>query len=232
MARRYNLQFPPPYVSRRKPGQRRKDHGARKRDAEWRAYQGAWMKPINEMRCTAEDFHHVRRNVLVLNRAQTARVLRTSVSSILNWELGTHPVPFHAYLALVMISESLHFKLENEQWRDWRFEAWYNHAPGLPARERKNTAYLVHRASGACFSSADLLQIHTQMVRLAAIESEAIELRGKVGELTAENTSLRELFRVDGVTEEVNAMRSRLDQLLGSINTAQIVRLRAVAGGK
>jgi hypothetical protein len=215
----------------RKPGQRVKDHGARQHEAEWRAYQAAWQKPINEMRGTAEEFYQLRRTVLGLNRKQTGRLLRVSVNTVLNWEHGVYPVPFYAYLALVLVAESVHYKLANEQWRDWHFIERFNADQALPARQRKHVACLVHPESGACFSAEDLLAIHYQMQKLAALEGEALKLRGEVDTLTAENTQLREMFRDDGVTEELHSMQNRLQTLLAKVNTAAVLNFRKAASG-
>ena len=231
MTRAYALKCPPPRVTENKrPGQRLRDHGARRRENAWRAFQAAWQKPINEMRGTAEEFFHIRRNVLVLNRVQTARLLRVTKDSVLKWEHGVHPVPFYAFLALLLISESVHYKLANEQWKDWHFAERFDADQVLPAKKRKSIAYLIHRRSGACFSSDDLLFIHGQIQKLAQLESEALALRDKVDELVGENTHLREMFRVDGVTAELHGMRAQIDALLGRVNTATVLPLRAVEG--
>lgn len=223
---------PRPWVALRKPGQRKKDHGARKREAEWRAYKALWQKPIDEIRDPeGEDFYQLRRNVLGLNRKQCARLLRVSVSSVLFWETGRHPVPFYAYAMLLFVSESQAYRLASYQWRDWRFVERFNSDAVLPRKQQRSTAYLVNRRTGACFSSEDLDYIYLQVQRLAQLEGEALELRQRVDGLTTENTSLRELYRVDGVTGQLHDMRAQLDALLSRINTAEVIGLRA-AGGK
>jgi DNA-binding transcriptional regulator YiaG len=89
-----------PRFALRKPGQRRSDHGARRREVERRAYQAAWQKPLDQIECSAEHFYNLRRNVLSMNRKQAARLLRIGVQSVLNWENGVHPVPFGMFCAL------------------------------------------------------------------------------------------------------------------------------------
>jgi DNA-binding transcriptional regulator YiaG len=158
--------FPAPWFSA--GGRRPVDHGARKRAAEWRAYQATWQTPIDQLECSAQRFYTLRRNVLGLNRKQTARLLRVGVQSVLNWESGTHPVPFYAFLSLFLISESQHYRLANEAWRDWEFKQRYDPDP----RIRKHVTYIVNRKTGAAFTPEDLNRFDHQMARLAALESE------------------------------------------------------------
>ncbi len=148
--------FPAPAFVARQPGQRRVDHGARKHEAEWRAYQAAWQQPINEIRCSAEAFHHQRRYALMLNRKQTARLLRVSVNSVLNWEYGVHPVPFAAYLALLLISQSEHYRLSGEAWRDFELRQRFNPDQRASRKKHGYVVELVDRITGAAFTPDDL----------------------------------------------------------------------------
>src|SRR5262249_42878988 len=154
--------FPAPAFVARQPGQRRVDHGARKHEAEWRAYQASWQAPINELRCSAEHFHHLRRYVLMLNRMQTARLLRVSVNSVLNWEHGVHPVPFPAYLALLLVSQSEHYRLAGAPWQDFELRQRFNADVRAPKRERGYVVELVDRVTGAVFTP-DVLRRYWQM---------------------------------------------------------------------
>jgi transcriptional regulator with XRE-family HTH domain len=228
-ALRDRAKFQPPLFAMRKPGQRRKDHGARKREAEWRAYQGTWQRPIDELECTAEAFYNLRRNALGLNREQAGRLLRVGSQSLLNWEHGRHPVPFYAFLAMLLISESQHYRLANEAWREWEFVQRFDADASLPVKQRKHVATLVNRETGAHFTPDELDRLHFTMQKLVQLESENRALRGKVEALTSENSEIRELFRVDGVTGELHDMRERLEALLGKINTAAVLPLRKTA---
>lgn len=193
------------------------DHGARKRAALWQAYQAAWQKPIDELECSAERFYNLRRNVLSLNRKQTARLLRVGVTSVLNWETGVHPVPFYAYLALLLVSESLHYRLANEEWQDWQMVERFNADGALPRKKQRSVSYLVNRRTGASYTPEVLDYIHEQVARASAIESEAHRLRGQLDNLAAENAALREKSGVDGMTAELDEMRGRLEAMLSRV---------------
>jgi hypothetical protein len=219
--------FPPPWHA---DGRRRADHGARKRISQWRAYQATWRKPIDQLECNAERFHYLRRHVLMLNRKQTAQLLRVSVSSLLNWESGVHPTPFYAYLSLLLISESQHYRLANEAWRDWEFTEILD-ASRHGQHKGGFVTYISNRKIGAAFTPEELERYSLQMSRLAALESANAELREQVDALARENTEIRELFRVQGVTDELHGMRERVEALLGRINTAALLPLKKVASG-
>ncbi len=191
-------QGPPPLFAKRQPGQRTLDHGAQNRIAEWRAYQATWQKPIDEIEFNAERFYNLRRNILGLNRKQTARILRAHTNSILNWENGTHPPPFYAYLALLLISQSLHYRLAHDSWKDWEIVERFNSDSRAPAAERKHVAALVNRTTGAHFSPGDLDRYNEAMNKLAQLEADNFALR-------AENLELRE--RSSSAYQEEQAAR-------------------------
>ncbi len=205
---------------------------ARKREAEWRAYQATWQKPIDEIVCTAEDFYQLRRNVLGLNRHETARLFRVSVKKVLNWERGTTELPFYAYLALLLVSQSQHYRLANEAWRDWEFGERYDANARLPMKRQGQVFFLVNRKTGAYFEPEHLNSLHATMQELARLDSKRYELEQRVGSLTAENTSLRKMFLADGVTAELHDMQDRLQKLLGRVNTAEVLNLPKVAAAR
>lgn len=224
--------FPPPRIlvprkRRDDPNRARADHRARKRENEWRAYQATWQRPINQLKCSAERFYDLRRNVLVLNRKQAARLLRVGVTSVLNWETGVHPVPFYAYLALLLVSESQHFRLANWAWRHWEFiQRVDSDSRNQYSGHELHITELVNRKTGTHFSPQELDRFYWQLQQAIALESEAITMQKKLEDLTRENTEIRELFRVDAVTAEVQDMRKRVGELLGKINTAAVITLK------
>ena len=183
-------QFPAPWHADGRP---RADHKARKRAAEWRAYQATWYAPIDQLECNAERFYYLRRNVLGLNRKQAARLLRVGVNSVLNWEKGKHPVPFYAYLSLYLISESQHYRLSNEAWRDWEIKQRYD-ASRDGQHKGGDVVYLVNRITGDAFTPQELLSYGLNMQRLAALkDAEMKRGRGDCSPLPAPNRFTRNL---------------------------------------
>lgn len=221
--------YPRPWVVLKEPGQRKRDHRARRREKEWKAYRALWQKPIDQIRTpTGEDFYNLRRNILLLNRKQTARVLRCGVQSVLNWETGRHPVPFYAYLALQLMSEATHYRLASAAWSEWQIIERTDTDSTRQYSKRGSgiVTELIHPPTGAAFTPDQLKRFHFLMQQAVAASSENITLLRKVDELTQANTELRRLFLANGVTDEVHAMQDRLQALLGRINTATVLPLK------
>lgn len=199
---------------------RRTLHAARKQAAQHRVFLACWHGRVDELQCTPERFHELRRDVLLLNREQTARVLRVGRSTVANWESARNPVPFTAFLALLLIAESERYRLApDEQWRDWEFIQW------LPHGQKNPVTFFVNGKTGSCHTAEDMeaLAVHWSKLRVAALDSENCALRDKVLALTQENQEIRTLFRNSGVTAEMHGMKDRLGELLGRINTARLL---------
>jgi hypothetical protein len=62
----------------------------------------------------------------------------------------------------------------------------------------------------------------------AAIEDNVV-LQAKIDALVRENTEIRELFRVGGVTDELHEVRARMEALVAKVNTAKVLPLRKAA---
>lgn len=147
-----------------------------------------------------------------------------SVSSLINWENGVHPVPFYAYLALLLVSESQHYKLASYDWRDWRFIERGNTDSRQQYRGRESRiTELVNPTLGAAFTPRQLENYHLLMQQAAAALSANVMLQAKVDELVQANTSLPRLFLTNGLTAELHAMRDRMEALVRRINTAEVV---------
>ena len=56
---------------------------------------------------------------------------------------------------------------------------------------------------------------------------QVVELRSKLDAAIAENKRLRQMFRENGVTAEVEAMQDKITALLEGIRTAKIIDLGA-----
>jgi hypothetical protein len=86
---------------------------------------------------------------------------------------------------------------------------------------------LINRKTGASFTPDELNYFHMLMQQATAALEANVDLQAKIGELVAENTGLREMFRANGVTDELHAMRERMEGLLARINTAAVLPLEA-----
>jgi DNA-binding transcriptional regulator YiaG len=225
--RKREIKFPRVEFARKAPGQRVRDHGARRREAEWKAYQASWQTPINELKCDAGAFYTLRRHVLNLNRLQTARLLRVAVNSVLNWEHGTHPVPFPAFLALHMIAQSLQYHFADTAWRDWELRCHWDEVPGRRkvSGNAQYSTYLYNRRTGYSHTPEQLNQFWIVSQMAEAFKSTNRELCERIENLTSENQELRDLLLQAGVTDALHAMKQQLDALVAKANTARIVEM-------
>lgn len=122
------------------------------------------------------------------------------------WMSGASPVPFAAYRLAKWRSEG---QFEDVLGREWR-DIWHN------------GRYLFIPGWRAGFSPDELRQLFYQLQDRNFYKSEVAQLKGLVGNLTAENTRIRELYLSGGVTDELREMHERLAALLARLGTAKV----------
>jgi transcriptional regulator with XRE-family HTH domain len=187
------------------------------------AYVAAWSQPYMQIRqADGEEFFQLRRHVLQLSRADVARLLRVAKNTVWDWETGRTRLPFCAFFALRLISESLRFRLASEAWRDWELD---EHCVVSGNTEMREATYLRNSKIGACFEPHDLENLHLVMQRVQQLDDTNRELQARVEALTHENTELRELFLSDGVTSQLHDVRDQVQALYDRINTATVHQL-------
>lgn len=178
----------------------------------------AWIIASNPARkVTGEAFRTLRESVLRLTRLQAATYLRVSARAVGTWESGKAPVPFAAFEALRLLSESREFRLSHPMWDGW----FMNPQTGeLVSPDVGKLAVLPEEISGLprLYAERDM---HKRT---------AEKLRKELEALTAENTRLRKLFAADGVTDELRSMQDHLAGLLERIATARVLDFPAPAG--
>ncbi|MBT0962053.1 hypothetical protein [Denitromonas iodatirespirans] len=171
----------------------------------------AWIvasRPGQE--ATSGRFRHMRKYVLQLTRQQAAVYLRVSPRTIAAWETDASAVPFSAYEALRLLSESPEFRLSHRRWDGWFVNP---QSGGLVSPDRGRLAVTPEEING-------LPQLYAQR---EFHRSEADRLKRELAEAIAENTRLRELFLSDGVTDQLRGMHDQLSGLLGRIGTAKVL---------
>lgn len=192
----------------------------------WAGYRPRWLREA-EMQATVEPlaFKQLRAWTLCMSFEQCAAFLRVDASEIEQWEAGTAPIPYAAFIALRLAVNIEYLPHQVKAWADW----WI-----IPDGE--HVGMLMNRKTGAMFSEPEINALsHTVAAANRAkdrAEKENASLHEQVARLTTENTRLRQLFNEDGVTKELRQMQERMATLLVSIGTAEIIDYAPAKAGR
>lgn len=183
-----------------------------------------YIKASPWVEITPQRFQTMRKMILGLQINQCAAYLRVSRSSVSAWESGRTPIPFAAYEALRLQSETNFFKMSHQIW-----DGWY-----------------VQRQTGALISPHDakveilphqLSTMHLTYAQLAIAEEKCHRQARRIDQLEAENARLRGKAKVRQVVEKLESMQATIANLLGDLHTAEIhefpvagMSTRAIAG--
>lgn len=186
-------------------------------------YVAEWKTEADEVQnITADSFKFLRKTILGMTQVECADFLRVHQTTISDWENGYFRVPFSAYYMLVMVSKTPNFRFANEQWAGWKIEVAYD-----PLNKFKPISYLKNEVERISLSPNELLYVRQYLSLGAAAREQVVELRSKLDAAIAENTRLRQMFRENGVTAEIEAMQDKITALLEGMRTAKIVDLSA-----
>ncbi|KAF0102938.1 MAG: hypothetical protein FD187_1775 [bacterium] len=172
-------------------------------------YHPLWVQESQRIHVTPKSFHHLRRSCLNVTRSKVAAYLRVSVRTVQRWENGDAPIPFMAFEVLRLVFESTAHRLSHARWDGWYFD-----------REGRLVSPDVGRLA---VGPEDFTALVFLRGELDAHRQQSASLREEIAALEAENTRIRQMYRDQGVTRELEAMQDRLDGLLASIRTAQVI---------
>lgn len=177
---------------------------------QWLVQSEPW-RPV-----TGQRFKTLRKDVLRLSLAQAAAYLNTTQAEITRWESDVAPVPVAAFEALRLQSVSSFGRLSHRRWDGW----------------------FIQRDTGE-FVSPDVGRLSVGPVeinRLPMLYAErdtfkqlAEQQAARIGELEAENATLRSGKKVKAVSRELEAMQAQIERLLANIHTADVLQF-PVAG--
>ena len=166
-----------------------------------------WVCRSQMRAITPENFTYIR-IVMRMTTEQCAAYLRVSTSTILSWEAGRSPVPFMAFELLRVVSESTSFKLSHPEWDGWFIS---------------DNGHLVSPDVGNSFSPGELNVMSFQRNDLSWMRGEINRLQNELNAMTASNLKLRQMFLSQGVVEELISMKDRLNALVDSVSTDQVI---------
>lgn len=172
-------------------------------------YHPLWVQESQRIQITPKSFHHLRRHCLNVTRARVAAYLRVSVRTVQRWENGDAPIPFMAFEVLRLVFESTAYRLSHAKWDGW-----------FIGQDGRFVSPDVGRLN---VGPEDFTALVFLRGELDAHRQQSARLKEQIAGLEAENTRIRQMYRDQGVTQELEAMQDRLDGLLASIRTAQVI---------
>lgn len=161
-----------------------------------------WVQQSQKLKVGPVNLKHLRRHCLNVTQAQAAAYLRVKLREYQAWERGTMPAPFMAFELLRLVYTSTAYRLSHAVWDGWHFgEDGCLVSPNVGRQEVRPEDFTA----------------------LVFLRGELEAHRRDVARLTAENIRLRQAFRENSITHELEAMQTRLGDLLASIKTAQVI---------
>jgi len=165
-------------------------------------YHPLWVQQSQKLTVGPTNLKHLRRHCLNVTQAQAAAYLRVKLREYQAWERGDKPAPFVAFELLRLVYTSSAYRLSHARWDGWHF--------GQDGR-------LVSPDVGRQEVGPE------DFTALVFLRGELEAHRREVARLKTENARLRQAFRENAITSELEAMQARLGDLLASIQTAQVI---------
>ena len=172
-------------------------------------YHPTWVRHSQDMTVGAENFVHLRRNMLGLSQEKTAAYLRLGVKKIRAWETGKARVPFMAFELLRLVYESTAFRMSHARWDGWFID-----------REGRLVSPDV---GGRGALPEDFAVLPYLKAERDSLREENVKLRKTIGQLERDIARLQSLAQNRVLAQEVAAMQARLSGLVGALQTGAAV---------
>ncbi|MDP2833674.1 MAG: hypothetical protein Q8Q28_10395 [Pseudomonadota bacterium] len=172
-------------------------------------YHPLWVQQSQKLTVGPVNLKHLRRHCLNVTQAQVAAYLRVKLRKYQAWERGDQPAPFMAFELLRLVYTSTAYRLSHAIWDGWHFgKDGCLVSPNVGRQE----------VGPEDFTALVFLRGELETHRL-----ENARYKADMAALEAENIRLRQAFRENAITNELEAMQTRLGDLLASIQTAQVI---------
>ena len=169
---------------------------------------------MKEQGVTAGDIKLWREHCLGMTTAQLAAFVRVNERTIRNWEDGTSAVPFSMWWMVHCTLQDPAFFLTRPGFHDYYID--YDRQTG-EAMLRSYTW------PDICYTPNQLYANRAALNEVSRLQVEVADLKRQVGELTAENTRLRQMAKTGAVTAELKAMQAHIADLLSRMHTADVL---------
>jgi DNA-binding transcriptional regulator YiaG/uncharacterized coiled-coil protein SlyX len=172
----------------------------------------AWvMKPQG---VSAGELKSWRENFMYMNTEQLAALVRVTDRTIRNWENGTSEIPFSMWWMMHATLQDPEYFLTRPGFHD--FYIGYDH-------DKNEPQLCSYTWPDIRCSPTDLYFNRSALNQVSTLQSKVAQQEKTIGELTAENTRLRQMLKAGTVADELTAMHEHIGNLLKQMHTADIV---------
>lgn len=165
---------------------------------------------------TGSTFAMVRKHMLRIDVRQCAAYLGVTQAQVRRWEKGEDPLPFAAFEAIRLQSETTFARLSNSLWDGWYIE-------------QASGRFVSPDIGRLDLSPGDLNALPATLAEVSNLRSVTEKQTRRIDELEAENAALRAGQKVRAVTAELADMHERIGNLLGELQTAAVLPFPAVS---
>ena len=177
---------------------------------QWLVKATPWRSP------TGNTFAMVRKHMLRIDVRQCAAYLGVTQAQVRRWEKGDDPLPFAAFEAIRLQSETTFARLSNSVWDGWYIE-------------QANGRFVSPDRGRLDLSPGDLNALPATLAEVSNLRFVTEKQTCRIDELEAENAALRAGQKVRAVTAELADMHERIGNLLGELQTAAVLPFPAVS---
>ena len=163
---------------------------------------------------TAGALKSWRENIMYMNTEQLASLVRVSDRTVRNWESGATDIPFSMWWVMHSTLQNPDYFLTRPGFHD--FYISYDKQTGEPALCSYTWPDIRATPTNLYFNQAALSSVSQLQHKLEQQEK-------ALGEMTAENTRLRQMLKVGAVEAKLAEMHEHIGTLLTQMRTADIV---------
>lgn len=171
---------------------------------QWLLKSRPWQTPTGGM------FAMVRKHLLRIDVRQCAAYLGVTQAQVRRWEKGEDSLPFAAFEAIRLQSETTFARLSHSSWDGWYIE-------------QAGGRFVSPDCGRLDVSPGDLNALPAMLAEVSILRSTAEKQTRRIDELEAENAVLRAGQKVRAVAGELAEMHARIGDLLGELQTAEVL---------
>lgn len=169
---------------------------------------------MKEQGVTAGDIKLWREHTMGMTTGQLAALVRVNERTVRNWENGTSEVPFSMWWVVHSTLQDPAYFLTRPGFHDYYID--YDRETGEPMLRS-------YTWPDICYTPNQLYANRAALNEVTQLQDQVKNLTKQVGELTAENTRLRQMAKTGAVASELKAMQAHIADLLSRMHTADVL---------